>query len=69
VGIEGIIEAIERVAASYFEHRMATYGAALAYRGLFGLFPFILLLVASGLPWGYSSTSTSLPRSSWRAPS
>jgi membrane protein len=46
VGIKGIIEVVERVAASYFEHRMATYAAALAYRGLFGLFPFILLLVA-----------------------
>ena len=44
--IEGIIEVVERVTASYFEHRMATYAAALAYRGLFGLFPFILLLVA-----------------------
>jgi membrane protein len=45
VGIKGIIEVVERVAASYFEHRMATYAAALAYRGLFGLFPFVLLLV------------------------
>jgi membrane protein len=33
------------VVASYFEHLMATYAAALAYRGLFGLFPFMLLLV------------------------
>jgi membrane protein len=45
VVIEGIIEVVERVAASYFEHRMATYAAALAYRGLFALFPFMLLLV------------------------
>jgi membrane protein len=44
-GIEGIIGVVERVVASYFEHRMATYAAALAYRGLFGLFPFMLLLV------------------------
>jgi len=29
----------------YFEHPMATYAAALAYRGLFGLFPFLLILV------------------------
>ena len=29
----------------FFEHPMATYAAALAYRGLFGLFPFLLLLV------------------------
>jgi len=33
------------VAGGYFEHRMATYAAALAYRGLFSLFPFMLLLV------------------------
>ena len=36
---------VERVVTSYFEHRMATYAASLAYRGLFGLFPFMLLLV------------------------
>jgi membrane protein len=29
----------------FFEHPMATYAAALAYRGLFGLFPFVLILV------------------------
>jgi membrane protein len=29
----------------FFEHPMATYAAALAYRGLFGLFPFLLILV------------------------
>ena len=29
----------------FFEHPMATYSAALAYRGLFGLFPFLLILV------------------------
>jgi membrane protein len=38
----------------FFEHPMATYAAALAYRGLFGLFPFLLILVilvgAIGLP-------------------
>jgi len=38
----------------FFEHPMATYAAALAYRGLFGLFPFVLILVvlvsALGLP-------------------
>jgi membrane protein len=44
-GIEGIIRVVERVVANYFEHRMATYAASLAYRGLFGLFPFMLLLV------------------------
>jgi membrane protein len=38
----------------FFEHPMATYAAALAYRGLFGLFPFLFILVvllsALGLP-------------------
>jgi membrane protein len=38
----------------FFEHPMATYAAALAYRGLLGLFPFVLILVvlvsALGLP-------------------
>jgi membrane protein len=29
----------------FFEHPMSTYGVALAYRGLFGLFPFLLILV------------------------
>jgi membrane protein len=28
-----------------FEHPMSTYAAALAYRGLFGLFPFVLIVV------------------------
>lgn len=41
----GIIELGERSARKFFEHRMTTYAAALAYRGLFGLFPFILILV------------------------
>ena len=38
----------------FFEHPMATYAAALAYRGLFGLFPFVFILVvllgALGIP-------------------
>src|SRR5215210_8316973 len=29
----------------FFEHPMATYAAALAYRSLFGLFPFLFILV------------------------
>src|SRR5829696_6720927 len=33
------------IRAFFIEHRMATYAAALAYRGLFGLFPFVLILV------------------------
>ena len=39
---------------NFFEHPMATYAAALAYRGLFGLFPFVLIVVvlagALGVP-------------------
>ena len=42
----GVIELGERsVRNFFFEHPMATYAAALAYRGLFGLFPFVLILV------------------------
>jgi membrane protein len=33
------------VIGNYLEHRMSTYAVALAYRGLFALFPFMLLLV------------------------
>ncbi|HEX6709944.1 MAG TPA: YihY/virulence factor BrkB family protein [Rubrobacter sp.] len=40
----GIIGFGERVLRKFFEHRMTTYAAALAYRGLFGLFPFILII-------------------------
>jgi membrane protein len=43
--IEGIIGLGERAIRKFFEHRMTTYAAALAYRGLFGLFPFVLILV------------------------
>jgi membrane protein len=41
----GAIELGERSVRKFFEHPMSTYAAALAYRGLFGLFPFVLLLV------------------------
>jgi membrane protein len=41
----GIVRLAERVVRSFFEHRMATYAAALAYRALFGLFPFVLIVV------------------------
>src|SRR5215218_3088362 len=33
------------IRAFFIEHPMATYAAALAYRGLFGLFPFLFILV------------------------
>jgi membrane protein len=35
----------ERVVRNFFDHGMATYAAALAYRGLFALFPFMLIFV------------------------
>jgi len=42
----GIVELGRRsILRFFFEHPMATYSAALAYRGLFGLFPFLLILV------------------------
>ena len=41
----GIVGIVKHVAGNFFGHRMATYAAALAYRGLFSLFPFMLLLV------------------------
>jgi membrane protein len=41
----GIIEVGRRSMRKFFEHPMSTYAAALAYRGLFGLFPFLLILV------------------------
>jgi membrane protein len=41
-----IVTVGERAARNFFsEHPMATYAAALAYRGLFGLFPFLFILV------------------------
>jgi membrane protein len=42
----GVIDlGVRAVRSFFFEHPMATYAAALAYRGLFGLFPFVLILV------------------------
>jgi membrane protein len=41
----GIVELGQRSARSYLAHRMTTYAAALAYRALFGLFPFMLLVI------------------------
>jgi membrane protein len=50
----GIGELGERSIRTFFEYPRSTYAAALAYRGLFGLFPFVLVLVvlvsALGLP-------------------
>jgi membrane protein len=41
----GIMELGERSIRKFFEHPTSTYAAALAYRGLFGLFPFVLIFV------------------------
>src|SRR5829696_4106113 len=41
----GMFELGKRSILNFFEHPMSTYGVALAYRGLFGLFPFLLILV------------------------
>src|SRR5215204_1226407 len=42
----GIVDLGKRSILNFFvEHPMSTYGVALAYRGLFGLFPFLLILV------------------------
>ena len=43
--MNGVVEAGGRVIGNYFEHRMGTFAVALAYRGLFALFPFLMLLV------------------------
>jgi membrane protein len=43
--LQGIIELGEVATKKFFEHRMRTYAVALPYRGLFGLFPFVLILV------------------------
>jgi membrane protein len=41
-----MVELGKRSVKSFFEHRMATYAEQLSYRGLFGLFPFIILIFA-----------------------
>ena len=43
--VADIIELGERLVRNFSEHRMATFAAALAYRGLFALLPFMLILV------------------------
>jgi membrane protein len=50
----GIIELGDRSIRKFFEHRMSNYAAALAYRGLFGLFPFVLILVVLAGTLGFS---------------
>src|SRR5215203_7112290 len=41
-----IVEVGKRSVKGFFEHRMATYAEQLSYRGLFGFFPFIILVFA-----------------------
>jgi membrane protein len=40
----GIVELGKRSIEGFFEHRMVTYAEQLSYRGLFGFFPFIILV-------------------------
>ena len=52
--LQGIIElGVSSLRNFFFEHPMATYAAALAYRGLFGLFPFLLILVVLASALGF----------------
>jgi membrane protein len=44
--LRGIVEVGRSSVKSFFEHRMATYAEQLSYRGIFGLFPFIILIFA-----------------------
>jgi membrane protein len=44
--LRGIIEVGRTSVKSFFEHRMAVYAEQLSYRGIFGLFPFIILVFA-----------------------
>jgi membrane protein len=41
-----MVELGKRTIRNFFEDRMATYAEQLSYRGLFGLFPFIILVFA-----------------------
>ncbi len=44
--VRSIVEVGKRSIRKFFEHRMTTYAEQLSYRGLFGLFPFIILVFA-----------------------
>src|SRR5918993_6130666 len=41
-----MVELGKRAVKNFLEHRMPTYAEQLSYRGLFGLFPFIILVFA-----------------------
>ena len=44
--VRRMVEVGKRSVKGFFEHRMATYAEQLSYRGLFGFFPFIILVFA-----------------------
>ena len=44
--VRSIVEVGRRSVQSFFEHRMAIYAEQLSYRGIFGFFPFIILVFA-----------------------
>jgi membrane protein len=44
--VRRIVEVGRRSVQSFFDHRMATYAEQLSYRGIFGFFPFIILIFA-----------------------
>jgi membrane protein len=44
--VHRIVEVGRHAVKSFFEHRMAIYAEQLAYRGIFGFFPFIILIFA-----------------------
>jgi membrane protein len=44
--VRGIVELGRHSVRSFFEHRMAIYAEQLSYRGIFGFFPFIILVFA-----------------------
>jgi membrane protein len=43
--VDGVVEVARRAIGNYIAHRMGVFAVVLAYRGLFALFPFLLLLV------------------------
>jgi membrane protein len=65
----GIVELGQRSARSYLTHRMTTYAAALAYRILLALFPFVIVLLtllgalglSSFFDWLLSQARIALP--------
>ena len=44
--MRGIVELGKRSVTHFFEHRMPIYAEQLSYRGIFGIFPFIILVFA-----------------------